>query len=301
MPLEQFRRDKLVILPARSTVYQAARAMADNHIGAVLVTRGGQLAGILTDRDIALAVVAEGRDAAATPLNDVMTEGVLTCPISSKIADAARLMREYGVRRLPLVEHGQPVGLLTFDDLVLSGESPLEALQGVLHEQLVEAEAPGKPAGRAYPARSVVAGRRLRSRMRAQARAQQVQDRLIGAMVEASGLDPDRAERGLTLGVCMLCHRLTPEEAQHTLAQLPSRMQSRLIPCADGPDRAVTSEAMRVEISRVLGLDSDAAYEFLAALFSVLTDFVSRGQMEEVKAQLPEDIRVLFPSVERAA
>lgn len=301
MPLEAYRREKLVILPTRSTVYQAARAMADNHIGAVLVSREGRLAGILTDRDIALSVVGEGLDPVITTLDEVMTEGVLTCPISASLTDVARLMREYGVRRLPLLEAEHPVGLVTFDDLVLSGEVRLDDLRAVVHEQLVESEAPGKPIGVPHPARATDASTRLRSRMRAQARAQQVNDRFITAMTQATGLDRDRAERGTALGICMLCHRLTPEQAQHTIAQLPSKLHERLISCADGPDRAITAAAMQVEISRSLSIDSAAANDFLISLFSVLHDFVSRGQMKEVRDQLPEDIRGLFPAIRRAA
>lgn len=301
MSLEAFRREKLVVLSTRSTVYQAARAMADNHVGAVLISREGRLAGILTDRDIALSVVGEGLDPVITSLDEVMTEGVLTCPISANLTDVARLMRDYGVRRLPLLEADRPVGLVTFDDLVLSGEVRLDDLRAVVHEQLVESEAPGKPIGVAHPTRATDAGTRLRSRMRAEARAQQVNDRFITAVMDATGLDRDRAERGMTLGICMLCHRLTPEQAQHTIAQLPSKLHERLISCADGPDRAITAAAMQVEISRSLSLDSAAANDFLVSLFSVLHDFVSHGQMEEVRDQLPEDIRAMFPVVRRAA
>ncbi|MBS3652506.1 CBS domain-containing protein [Pseudaminobacter sp. 19-2017] len=68
MSVERFRRTRMVVLNPMSTAYQAARAMADNHIGAVLVSGPGGVAGIVTDRDLALAVLGGGLDPKTTPL-----------------------------------------------------------------------------------------------------------------------------------------------------------------------------------------------------------------------------------------
>jgi CBS domain-containing protein len=109
----------MIVLNRSSTAYQAARTMADNHIGAVLVGDQPGLAGII--RDLALAVLGGGLDATTTPLREVMSEEVITCEIGSDLNEVVRLMREHGVRRIPLVEGGRPVGLITFDDLVVDG------------------------------------------------------------------------------------------------------------------------------------------------------------------------------------
>jgi len=93
----------------------------------------------------------------------------------------------------------------------------------------------------------------------------------------------------------MLCRRLVPQEAQHLIAQLPSKLHPQLDRCLDGPNRAVTEEAMRDEIARVLGIESDAASTVLRAVFSTVSDTVSPGQIEEVRGQLPEAMKSLFP------
>lgn len=75
MSLERFRRTKLVTLNRQSKAYQAARAMADNHIGAVLVSDPKGLAGVVTDRDLALAVLGHGLDPTSTALSEFMPSG----------------------------------------------------------------------------------------------------------------------------------------------------------------------------------------------------------------------------------
>jgi uncharacterized protein (DUF2267 family) len=93
----------------------------------------------------------------------------------------------------------------------------------------------------------------------------------------------------------MLCRRLTPHEAQHLIAQLPSKLQPRLDQCLDGPDRAVTPQAISEELGRALGLDPESANATLRGVFKVLSESVSAGQIEEVRGQLPEEMKPLFP------
>src|SRR5690606_21071240 len=162
MSLERFYRTRMVVLNSRSTAYQAARAMESNHVGAVLVSDRGTVTGIITDRDLALAVLGAGLDARATRLAEVMSEEVVTCDIKADIDTVVSLMREHGVRRVPLVEDGKPVGLITFDDLVVDSSVSLEALRSIVTAQL-EVEAPHKPAGVLHPD----AGRTAQSRTRA--------------------------------------------------------------------------------------------------------------------------------------
>jgi CBS domain-containing protein len=81
----------MVVLNPRSTAYQAARAMADNHIGAVLVGDRPGVAGITTDRDLALAVLGGGLDPKTTQLGEVMSEEVVTCDIGADLNQVVRL------------------------------------------------------------------------------------------------------------------------------------------------------------------------------------------------------------------
>jgi len=303
MSLESFRREKLVVLQSSATVLQAGRAMAENHIGAVLVSHAGQVAGIVTDRDLALsaALLADQGDGQAR-IEDVMSDGVLVCSVNDSLADAVRLMRDAAVRRVPIVDdNGALAGIVTFDDLVLSTEVDRDDLRAILREQLVETETTHKPAGVAYPVRAASGpARRLRLALRADARAGQVHARLVADVAAASGLDRDRAARGLLLGVCLICHRITAHQARHLIAQLPSRMHAPLGECADGPTRALTAASMNAELARTLNLDESGAADFLRTLFTVLAGRVSPGQMREVVNQLPPDLAALFPPARAA-
>jgi CBS domain-containing protein/uncharacterized protein (DUF2267 family) len=299
MSLERFRRTRMVVLTPSSLAYQAARAMTDNHIGAILVSGPRGLAGILTDRDLALGVLGGDLDPKATTLGDVMSEELITCDIGANLDEVVRLMRENRVRRIPITEDGRPVGLITFDDLVLDGSIGLDALSSIVTAQL-EVEAPHKAAGALYPERPARqeqrASGRARALMRAQARAEETYNRLVSAVSNASELDRFRSERALLLGLCMLCRRLMPQEAQHLIAQLPSKLQPRLDQCLDGPDRTVTADGIREEFARVLGLDTEQANAAFHAVFTSVGNAVAAGQVSEVRGQLPEDMKRLFPA-----
>jgi uncharacterized protein (DUF2267 family) len=276
--------------------YQAARAMADNHIGAVLVSQPPGVAGILTDRDLALAVLGGDLDPKTTPLDEVMSEEVVTCDIGADLDEVVRLMQEHGVRRIPLMEGGRPVGLVTFDDLVLESSVGLDALRGIVTAQL-EVEAPHKPAGMLHPKTPASAQGRTRALMRAKARADATYGRMVKAVADATGLDRDRSERALFVATCMLCQRLTPEEAQHLVAQLPSLLQPQLDECLAGPDRSVTTPVIEDKLARSLGLAPETASETLRAVCKVISESVSAGQIAEVRGQLPEEMKALLPAV----
>lgn len=106
-------------LSADASVAEAARLMRDTGIGDVIVTDDGRLLGILTDRDIAVRVVAAGKDG-STPLSDVCSgEDLATVTPGTPADDAARLMRQRAVRRLPVLEGDRMVGVVSLGDLAI--------------------------------------------------------------------------------------------------------------------------------------------------------------------------------------
>ncbi|TDD95462.1 CBS domain-containing protein [Actinomadura rubrisoli] len=108
-------------LPLDATLYEAARIMRDEGIGDVLVTYGGRLCGVITDRDIVVRAVAESRDTSLTPLGDVCTAELTTLRAEDDTETAAQLMCEHAVRRLPVVDAMQrPVGIVTIGDLAVA-------------------------------------------------------------------------------------------------------------------------------------------------------------------------------------
>jgi CBS domain-containing protein len=104
---------------AGDSVAEAARQMRDGDFGSVLVLDNGRVDGIVTDRDIAVRAVAEGRDPEFTQVSEIYSTGVATVEPSQSIEDAVQTMREHDIRRLPVVENGRPVGILSLGDLAV--------------------------------------------------------------------------------------------------------------------------------------------------------------------------------------
>jgi CBS domain-containing protein len=102
-----------------ATAHDAARAMRDDDVGALLVLDGGELVGVVTDRDIAVRAVAEGLDPTATPVTEVCTKDPTSISADASVDEAVGLMRERALRRLPVVEGGQPVGIVALGDLAV--------------------------------------------------------------------------------------------------------------------------------------------------------------------------------------
>jgi CBS domain-containing protein len=116
-----------VTLPAKSSVAEAASAMRDANIGDVIVLEDGRICGILTDRDIVVRAVAEGRDLAATKVADICSQELTTLSPTDSVEDAVRLMRDKAIRRLPVIEGDKPVGIVSIGDLAVS-QDPRSAL-----------------------------------------------------------------------------------------------------------------------------------------------------------------------------
>jgi CBS domain-containing protein len=104
-------------------IVEAASAMRDADVGDVLVVRGKDLIGIVTDRDIAVRVVAGGRDPESTTVGEVSSGSVTAVSPDDDIDHAISLMRDNALRRLPVVEAGQPVGIVSIGDLAVERDS----------------------------------------------------------------------------------------------------------------------------------------------------------------------------------
>ena len=108
-----------VALPATSSLVEAALAMRDSDVGAVLVLDNGQVCGILTDRDIVVRGIASGNYPASTKVGEICSRDLTMVAPTDTVEKVVRLMREKDVRRLPVVEKDQPVGILSLGDLAI--------------------------------------------------------------------------------------------------------------------------------------------------------------------------------------
>jgi CBS domain-containing protein len=109
---------KVVYLPSKTTLAEAAQTMREQDIGDVVVADGPSLAGLVTDRDIVVRAVAERRDPDATTLGEIMTRDLVTVRPDDTIQQAALLMRDRAIRRLLVCDDEQGlVGVVSIGDL----------------------------------------------------------------------------------------------------------------------------------------------------------------------------------------
>jgi CBS domain-containing protein len=109
-------RDPLT-LPPSASLFDAAKTMRESGIGDVVVAGDEELIGIVTDRDIVVRGLAEGRDPHTTTLTDVTSRELITVSPDDPIETAVRLIREHAIRRLPVMSGGRVVGIVTLGDL----------------------------------------------------------------------------------------------------------------------------------------------------------------------------------------
>lgn len=108
---------------ANQPVVEAARIMKNEDVGIVPVVEGTQLTGTVTDRDIALRVIADGRDPQSTTVRDIASTKLITIDPDQELDEALRLMGQHQVRRLPVVqEDGRLVGMLAQADVAMEVE-----------------------------------------------------------------------------------------------------------------------------------------------------------------------------------
>jgi CBS domain-containing protein len=117
---------------AGATLTEVAKEMEDADVGAILVTEADTLSGIVTDRDIVVRAVAAGKDPNETRAGDVCTSDPHTLSPDDDLGDAVRRVKSENIRRLPVVEDGKPVGILSLGDLAekLDPESVLADISG---------------------------------------------------------------------------------------------------------------------------------------------------------------------------
>jgi CBS domain-containing protein len=105
-----------------ATVADAAKVMAQEDVGPVPIVEDGRLVGIVTDRDIVVRVVAEGRDAKATTVKEIASTNVVTVSPDDDLDEALSLLAEHQVRRLPVVEGDRLVGIVAQADIARLGK-----------------------------------------------------------------------------------------------------------------------------------------------------------------------------------
>jgi CBS domain-containing protein len=103
---------------AEEPVLEAIQLMADRHVGALPVTRGGELVGVISERDYARKVILLGRSSAETPVWQIMSSPVVTVTPDQDVRECMQLMTQQRIRHLPVMQDGRMVGVISIGDLV---------------------------------------------------------------------------------------------------------------------------------------------------------------------------------------
>ena len=115
-------------IEADAAISEAAQVMRDADVGSLVVIEGSDVCGIITDRDIVVRAVADGRDLKQTQVVDVCSRELTTLAPTDSVDDAVKLMRQKAIRRLPVVgESGRLVGIVSLGDLAVE-QDPGSAL-----------------------------------------------------------------------------------------------------------------------------------------------------------------------------
>lgn len=137
MPLREIARGKesLVTAGPDASIRDVAKRMADEKVGSVIIERNDEPVGIITDRDITVSVVAEGKDFVGMTARDVMTRDPITAEADDGVYQLCQKMRKHGIRRMPITDDDKLVGIVTLDDLVILLEDEMRDLSDVVRAE----------------------------------------------------------------------------------------------------------------------------------------------------------------------
>ena len=132
------RKDRAVFsVGPEAPVLEAIRAMAEHHVGALLVMTGEVLAGIVSERDYARKVILRGRSSSDTPVRDIMTSPVFTVSPDTSVEQCMQLVTDKRVRHLPVVDAGRVIGMVSIGDLVKAviaeQQQQIQQLESYIH------------------------------------------------------------------------------------------------------------------------------------------------------------------------
>ncbi len=128
MQVKDVMKTQVVVAKPDANVKESAKIMTDIDIGCLVVLDNDKIVGIITERDILKKIVAEGADAEKVKIEDIMSKDVTTIDIDKTVENAAELMVEKKIKRLPVVNNGKLVGIITATDLISYEPKMIEAL-----------------------------------------------------------------------------------------------------------------------------------------------------------------------------
>ncbi|MEW2256861.1 CBS domain-containing protein [Streptomyces sp. NPDC047869] len=114
---------RLVTVKPQASVTAVAKKMRDEDIGAVLIIEDDELRGLVSDRDLVVRALAEGGDQEQRTVASACSDDVITVTPDEDLDHAVELMREHSIRRLPVMEQGHPVGIVSLGDVAIERDA----------------------------------------------------------------------------------------------------------------------------------------------------------------------------------
>ena len=282
---------KIVVLPSHTTLKEAARAMSQNQIGCALISGPlGHAAGIITDRDLACNWSTEGSNGEKT-VSEIMSRDLVTANENVGLEDVLTLMENHGVRRIPITNADKAnqsassdkkrfVGIVTLDDLIAGELIETAQLSRITRRQM---------------------GRKLLNlnhpnpthRMphhnegRSESHKTQTLQRFYTHLIGATGLSQDLLPQVTHFILGSLTMRVSMTAAMHFIAQLPKLIQEPLLKLPPGPDKSISSRTITEEMVSQFHFTENYARAILHRFISALSTWMSTGQLEHLRSQLP--------------
>ena len=107
-----------VVISPTDTVFRALQLMAENNVGSVIVSDGGQMVGIFTERDYCRKIILMGRSSLNTPMDEIMTKKMITVQPYQTLEECLELMTHYHIRHLPVEDGGKLVGVVSMRNVM---------------------------------------------------------------------------------------------------------------------------------------------------------------------------------------
>jgi CBS domain-containing protein len=107
-----------VVVSPKDTVYRALQLMAENNVGAVMISEEGRMVGIFTERDYCRKVILMGRSSLNTPIEEIMTKNMITVRPDQPLEECLELMTKYYIRHLPVQDGDKLIGLVSMRDVM---------------------------------------------------------------------------------------------------------------------------------------------------------------------------------------
>lgn len=145
MPASEIMRDHVITATPETLVDDVAAELSDAHVGCAVIVEDERPVGIVTDRDVCVRLDANWVHTRHTTVDEMMSTDLVTAEVDASILELSRTMAEHEIRRLPILDDGELVGIVTQDDLLVLLSEELDNLAGT-----VEAESPPAEWGRVY-------------------------------------------------------------------------------------------------------------------------------------------------------